>query len=107
LSKSTYTGGKCRNTDRGLNKNVNTPFHSLLRGLAPETCIFIQVARKKVRLADLEKKLRSAAGIQIRQEKCSLSFSPMLFQWENQERPVYALSMLLNCLRVVSVLLET
>jgi len=50
--------GKCRNTDRGPNKNVNSPFHSLLkercvffclRGLAPETCIFIQLARKKVR----------------------------------------------------------
>jgi len=84
LPKSTYTGGKCRNTDRGQNKNVNSPFHSLLkercvffclRGLAPETCIFIQVARKKVRLADLEKKLRSQPGIRNRQENYSLSLS--------------------------------
>jgi len=46
-----------------------------LRGLAPETCILIQVARKKVALADLEKKLRSQPGIRNRQEKYLLSFS--------------------------------
>jgi len=47
-----------------------------LRGLAPETCIFIQVARKKrFALADLEKKLRSQAGRRNRQEKYSLSLS--------------------------------
>jgi len=55
--KARTQGGKCRNTDRRPNKNVNSPFLSLLkercvffflRGLAPETCIFLQVARKKV-----------------------------------------------------------
>jgi len=60
IVKEHVRGGKCRNTDRRPNKNVHSPFLSLLeercvflflRGLTPETCTFIQVARKKVQTA--------------------------------------------------------
>jgi len=84
IVKKHVRGGKCRNTDRGPNKNVHSPFLSLLedrrvflflRGLPPETCIFVQVAKKRFALADLEKKLRSQPGTRNRQEKYTLSFS--------------------------------
>jgi len=78
IVKKHVRGGKCRNTDRRPNKNVNSPFLSLLKR---DACFSLfKKLEKRFNLADLEKMLRSAAGIQIHQEKCSLSFRPMLFQ---------------------------